>query len=303
MKLIDKLVILYDMLDKSNTLDIDISADINHSLSVMEQQTLLLRNNSDHKTAIELLNQLSDINEKYSKVVTKINDNISLLLRKEEVLMMARDYSNYESTLDGGDISEAQNQSLDPEFIKLIGIKIGEFSDWRRGGIDINPVDGRYTHLLLASDPLYAYTQDTAAVTKIKSNFNEYFAERRLRIYSDFAKLPQGQLGMVISIGKYEYLPIDPIKEEMRKVYLLMQPGGHFLFTYNNCEIPKCLTLCASNFRSYMTKSMIKSISYGMGFDIVEEGNYLDTHNWLIVKKPGTTKSIKLSAPLVTIDS
>ena len=303
MKLIDKLVILYDMLDKGKSVNINITDDINYRLSVMEQHKLLLKNNGDHKTAIELLNQLSDINKKYSKVVAKINDNIRSLLRKEEVLMMSRDYSNYESNLDNIELAEFPADSFDLDFIKMMGIKIGEFSDWRRSGVDINPVDGRYTHLLLASDPVYVYTQNATAVATIKSKFNEYFAERRLRIYSDIGKLPHGRCGIVVSLGRYEFIPVDPIKEQMKCVYNLLQPGGHFLFTYNDCENMKSLALCTSNFRAYMTKSIMKSLTYGIGFDIVEAGNYLDTRSWMIVKKPGIAKSIKLSAPLVTIDS
>ena len=98
-------------------------------------------------------------------------------------------------------------------------------------------------------------------------------------------------------------MPIDPIKDEIRKVYSALHPGGYFVFTYNDCEREASLDFLNghSTYRSYNTKTLMTNMVYGLGFDIIKEQCYRNAHSWMVVKKPGELTSQKLNAPLVMI--
>jgi len=158
---------------------------------------------------------------------------------------------------------------------------------------------------MLACDPLYLYTGNIADTDSIRSKFNSFFADKRLMIYDDLDKLPQNQMGVATSINCYEFWPIDPIKDEMRKVYNILCPGGYFIFTYNDCEQEASLDFLAGAeaYRSYNTRTLMKSMVEMLGFDIVKEQCYREANSWMVVKKPGDLTTQKLSAPLVKIET
>ena len=86
----------------------------------------------------------------------------------------------------------------------------------------------------------------------------------------------------------------------MKQVFSLLKPGGHFIFTYNDCEYEPQIDLC-QGFTSYNTKTIMSALVEIYGFDVVQSKCVRNTHSWMVVKKPGGLTSQKLSAPLVII--
>ena len=124
-----------------------------------------------------------------------------------------------------------------------------------------------------------------------------------MMFYDNLLHLPQ-QLGLAVSVNSYEFWPIDPIKTEMQKVYDLLLPGGHFIFSYNDCEQLASLDLCANDYRAYNTKSLMKSMVQMYGFDIVKQEDVRNgAHSYMVVKKPGKLHSQKLTSPLVKVET
>jgi hypothetical protein len=250
------------------------------------------------------LDNIQRINDEYNSSLDKVDKKINELLRKEELILIRRDYDTY--TTQERTLELMQERALkDKEFIKEISSDVGYYSDWRWAGVELNPSTGSLTESMLACDPLYLYTGNIADTDSIRSKFNSFFADKRLMIYDDLDKLPQNQMGIATSINCYEFWPIDPIKDEMRKVYNILCPGGYFIFTYNDCEQEASLDFLsgAEAYRSYNTRTLMKSLVKMLGFDIVKEQYYRDAHSWMVVKKPGDLTSQKLSAPLVTIET
>jgi len=249
------------------------------------------------------LEDMHRINNEFNTKLDNVDKKIEELLRIQEISVLQRDYETYENNQPT--LSLMQERAIDDEkVIQLMSADIGYFSDWRWAGIELNPSTGLLTRSMLACDPLYLYTGNIVDEDNIKSKFNNFFADKRLMMYNDLDKLPQGQLGLATSINCYEFWPVDPIKNEMQKVYNLLRSGGHFIFTYNDCEKEASLDFLSGQvaYRSYNTRSLMINLVEMLGFDIIKEQSFQESHSWMVVKKPGDLTSQKLAAPLVEIN-
>ena len=302
MKLVDKMILFSRFLrnNKDHKLELDELLEIRKAY--FQEQSRYWRDTSLYTEIDSALDNLQRISNDYNESLDKVDKKTNELLRKEELVVLRRDYDTYstqERTL-----NLIQERALrDRELIKEISADVGYYSDWRWAGIELNPSTGSLTESMLACDPLYLYTGNIVNTDSIRNKFSSFFADKRLMIYNDLDNLPQGQLGLATSINCYEFWPIDPIKDEMRKVYNILRPGGYFIFTYNDCELEASLDLCAGNqgYRTYNTKTLMTSMVEMFGFDIVKEQCYRKANSWMIVKKPGDLTTQKLSAPLVRI--
>jgi hypothetical protein len=302
MKLVDKMILFSRFLrnNKDHKLELDELLEIRKAY--FQEQSHYWKDKSLYNDLDSNLDNLKQISDEYNSILSKINKKIEDLLRKEELVVLRRDYDVYSKREHTFDL--IQERALrDQEFIKEISADVGYYSDWRWAGVELNPSNGMLTSSMLACDPLYLYTRNIADTDSIRNKFNRFFADKRLMFYNDLDNLPQGQLGLATSINCYEFWPIDPIKDEMRKVYNILCPGGYFIFTYNDCELEASLDLCAGNqgYRTYNTKTLMKSMVEMLGFDVVTEKCYRAANSWMVVKKPGDLTTQKLSAPLVRI--
>jgi len=304
MKLVDKMILFNRFLRNNKDRKLQLDELLASNKEYFQEQSRYWRDKSLYNDLDSALDDIQRINDEYNSSLDKVDKKISELLREQELVVLRRDYDTYatqERTLE-----LMQERALkDKEFINEISADVGYYSDWRWAGVELNPSTGSLTESMLACDPLYLYTGNIADTDGIRSKFNSFFADKRLMIYDDLDKLPQGQLGLATSINCYEFWPIDPIKDEMRKVYNILCPGGYFVFTYNDCEREASLDFLAGAeaYRSYNTRTLMKSMVEMLGFDIVKEQCYREANSWMVVKKPGDLTTQKLSAPLVTIET
>jgi hypothetical protein len=304
MKLVDKMILFNRFLRNNKDRKLQLDELLASNKEYFQEQSRYWRDKSLYNDLDSALDDIQRINDEYNSSLDKVDKKISELLREQELVVLRRDYDTYatqERTLE-----LMQERALkDKEFINEISADVGYYSDWRWAGVELNPSTGSLTESMLACDPLYLYTGNIADTDGIRSKFNSFFADKRLMIYDDLDKLPQGQLGLATSINCYEFWPIDPIKDEMRKVYNILCPGGYFVFTYNDCEREASLDFLAGAeaYRSYNTRTLMKSMVEMLGFDIVKEQCYREANSWMIVKKPGDLTTQKLSAPLVSIET
>lgn len=304
MKLVDKMILFNRFLldNKDHKLEVDGLLDTHKEH--FQDQSRYWRDKSLHNELDSIINEMRNLNYRYNDVLNAIDKKIAELLRKEELVLLRRDYDTFAAEQHSLELMQ-ERAIYNKDLIKEITHDVGYFSDWRWAGVELNPSNGMLTESMLACDPLYIYTGNVANTDSIRSKFNNFFAEKRLMIYDELDKLPQDQLGLATSINCYEFWPIDPIKDEMRKVYNILRPGGYFIFTYNDCEQLGSLDMCAGNqgYRSYNTRTLMKSMVEMLGFDVVKEQRYRESNSWMIVKKPGDLTSQKLSTPLVRIET
>ena len=303
MKLVDKMILLTRMIQDNNTYELDVVGDIQKQHSFHDDQKKYVKDKSLYEQSQSILAEMEELHYKYNEVNKKIKERTYNLLRTEEVNILRRDYDTFAHTEPNLELMEERAAGIDAEFIKQISLEVGYFSDWRWAGVELNPSNGKLTSSMLACDPLYVNRGNVVDIDKVKDRFNSFFAEKRLMFCDTIDHLPENQLGLAVSINSYEFWPLDPIKTEMKKVYDLLCLGGHYIFTYNDCEQASQLDFCTNDYRAYNTKTLMTNIAYGLGFDIVKEQCYKDSHSWLVVKKPGELTSQKLSAPLVMIET
>jgi len=302
MKLVDKMLLFTRFLRENKTHKLQLDELLTRERNYFQAQSRHWRDKSLYSEIDSAVDDMQRLSTEYNQKIDKINEKINTLLREQELLVFRRDYDTFatgDSTLD----TMKERALSDKDFIRELSSDVGYYSDWRYAGIELNPSTGVMTKSMLACDPLYLYTGNVTDTDAIRSKFNNFFAEKRLMFYDDLDKLPQGQLGLAASINCYEFWPLDPIKDEMRKVYNILKPGGHFIFTYNDCELEASLDFLAGNqaYRAYNTQSLMKSMTQMLGFDIVKEQCYKQAHSWMVVKKPGDLTSQKLTSPLIKI--
>ena len=305
MKLVDKILMLTRMIKDYDRYKLDVLPTIQQQQSFYTDQKKYVKDKSLYEQGEELLEEMQLLHKKHDEINKKLIARLSNLLRDEEVAILRRDYDRYDKEKRSLDLMLERASALDDKFIKEISKTVGYYSDWRWAGVELNPSNGKLTHSMLACDPLYVYRGNIVDTDIVKSKFNEFFAEKRLMFCDNFNYLPQQQLGLAVSINCYEFWPLDPIKQEMQNVYKTLRPGGHYIFSYNNCELEGSLHLLtgAEQYRSYNTRTLMKSMVEMLGFDIVKEQNYRDAQTWMVVKKPGDLTSQKLTAPLVAIET
>ena len=299
-KLIDSLIRLIAMKRRISgySLDIQTDLDTNHSAIISDMD--MFQDKQHHTRITDSITTLTSALTTYNTSINDLLVYINNTIRNLEVKVVQDNYRNYESfqttVEDRINIRSAFSDNLN-NFI--YGLK-NSTDNWQFAGADLWPTDAKFTRQIVANDPVYIIA-DTKLVEIVSKEFNDFYAQRRLRKYENLVDLPNNSLGVAYCFGKYENIPLDPIKEEIKILFDKMLPGGVFYFTYNNCEYVPSLEFC-NNYRAYQTEELITTLFYSVGFDKMDNKVFDDgAHNIMIVKKPGELKSTKQNAPVVSI--
>jgi SAM-dependent methyltransferase len=140
--------------------------------------------------------------------------------------------------------------------------RINIYTNWKYPALEIGCRDGEWTKLLVAADPLYVTDQHQDFLdTAIRDYTPEY--QRRIRPYlikdSDYGILPQHQFNFVFSWNHFNYKSLDTLKKTLKQVYNLLKPGGVFMFSYNNGDLPAAAAYAENYFMSYIPQKHVSS--------------------------------------------
>jgi SAM-dependent methyltransferase len=282
-------------------LTLNLNSDITHNKNIINNQIGAFGNKDKHNKILDVITTLEKAQQDFNQYTKELEESVYNTLRRREVKLIQESYKRYERMNEDKDFILLRNSLLGESFIEAIQNQIGKYADWRYPGVDINPADGTFTQRMLGCDPLYCIADSKPVIKATKANFNNFFATRRLRTYNAIEKLPEKQFGLACSINQFEYMPLDPIKDIVKKVYNLLRPGGIFIFSYNDCGKRESLELLDNDWRCYMTKEIMISLVNSLGFDYVNDGCVAGTHSWFIVKAPGELQSIKTEASSVRL--
>lgn len=184
-----------------------------------------------------------------------------------------------------------------PDNIKSeIEARIALRTSWKYPALEIGCRDGEWTKTLVAGDPLYLVDVHQEFLdSAIKDYPAEY--QRRTRPYliknGDYRILPQKQFGFVFSWNYFNYKTLDTIKAELKQVYNLLRPGGVFMFSYNNGDLPAGAAYAESYFMSYVPKSLLIPVCQQAGFDVVVSRDFEPAVSWVELQKPGELQTVK----------
>lgn len=300
-RLLDKFSKLDFVARKLNGLGFDISLDLDNQRNTVQQAMPMFRDKSKHQTVLDNIKDLEQAKLKLDSSLRELQEYVHQNLRRREIKLIQRDYDSFESH----SVTEEEylkiNQFLSESFAGFLKSKIQYYSDWRYPTLDLNPVTGEFTRLMVSGDPLYAVVRSESHSQIVRSKFNKFYGQRRLRIYNNLEHLPDQQLGLIFCVNQFEYMPLEPIKELAIQLIDKTRSGGRFFFTYNDCEQRASLELLDNDFRCYNTMELIRGMMYSIGWDYVDHGTVDGVWNWMEVKKSGEISSIKTAAAACSI--
>jgi SAM-dependent methyltransferase len=162
--------------------------------------------------------------------------------------------------------------------------------------LEIGCRDGEWTKFLIASDPLYLTDAHQEFLdSAVKDYPPEY--QRRVRSYlvdnDDYSILPKNQFNFIFSWNNFNYKSLDTLKQTLKQIYTLLRPGGVFMFSYNNGDLPAGAAYAENYFMSYMPKSLVIPMCQMLGFEIVYSEDHEPAFSWIEIRKPGELKTSK----------
>jgi SAM-dependent methyltransferase len=188
--------------------------------------------------------------------------------------------------------------------------KITQYSDWHYPALQINPRSKKWIDPMVAGDPLYLTHSNISIVNDMIKEYPELY-QNRLRLYEivdrDFSKLPMAQFGFVLCWDNFNHLSLDKIEKYIREVWKLLHPGGHFIFSYSNCDLEGPALRAECHAGSYASASWLTTLLNAIGYEITalhndETGDAFNTHiSWADIKKPGDLKTVKVAQAMAQL--
>lgn len=263
---------------------------------ILEDQLVKWKDKSKHTAVIKNIDAILRITEEYNSSLEDLSERIQEVLREKEKRILQRDYDSAQTQEPEFLIS--RNDYLSPRIIEVCNGFIQANVSWKYASLEVNPANGIFSNLHNAAEPQYCIADSDKVRDIVKKLFNQFYSEKRLRMYNNVSDIPDNCVGFASCINLFEYLPLDPIKELAKEVFKKLTSGGKFLITYNDCEERYSLELLDNDFRCLCTKSLISSLMYGLGFNILETGNTDDgVWSYMLLTKPGELTSQKLASP------
>lgn len=262
----------------------------------------LVNQNVEQKYSVMLDDLIKDYREVRTAIqtptgrVAEIIDEINKEISSKSSHFFLDNYEmelNYE---DPDNIRRVRVMYMPGQLQQEVESRINIYTNWKYPALEIGCRDGEWTKLLVAADPLYVTDQHQDFLdTAIRDYTPEY--QRRIRPYlikdSDYGILPQHQFNFVFSWNHFNYKSLDTLKKTLKQVYNLLKPGGVFMFSYNNGDLPAAAAYAENYFMSYIPKSMLVPACQHLGFEIVCSRDYEPAVSWLEIRKPGELTTIK----------
>lgn len=291
-----------DLVRRSTSkLGFDFSQELIQDRELINYNREFFANSENFHAALVALDNLEKAKSEYDNSISQICNDVEDIFRRREIRILQTDYYNYENRILPFEEYLNSNNSLSLKAKEFIVSEIQNRSSWQFAAVDLNPVDGEFTRMMTANDPLYVIYRDENHKEIVRKKFNEFYGTRRLRAYTDINELPDNQLGLAYCFNMFELMPLDPIKEFCKTLFQKMRPGGAFVFSYTDCNQRATIEMLPYEGRSYNTKETMKGALYSLGWDIVKADSIEQTFSYMLVKKPGELSSIKLNTPGVVI--
>jgi hypothetical protein len=243
------------------------------------------------------------------KILDEIDTNISQLnIEIDNTANLMFDNEEYRDRFSENHIF--RNLTLSIELQSWIESKITRHSDWHYPALQITPRSKKWIDPMVAADPLYLTHISIPAIMDLIKEYPELY-QRRLRIYAiedrNFSILPQGQFSFVLCWDMFNYLSADKIEQYLKEVFQLLRPGGHFVFSYNNCDLEGPILAAELQAASFVTARWLVKLCDEIGYEIIESqdvetGDAFTTHiSWVEIKKPGNLRTVKIAQALAQI--
>ena len=265
------------LLNLSNDIDEDLSLQIKEIAHNHKEINGLFQRDTDHLYSL----------------ITKIQDKINQL----SLNFFAENYQLELKYLDPASIRNTRSIKADESFNNTLAQRINLYSNWQYPALEIGCRDGEWTKLLVASDPLYIADVFPEFLSSAVQQFPPLYQGRvRKYLIHDFYKisnLPKNQFGLIFSYNFFNYLSVDSIKQFLIQAMEWLRPGGIFIFTYNNADLPAAAAYAENYFMTYVPESILIPLAESIGFETVFVYNCEPAYSIIELRKPGQLQSIK----------
>lgn len=233
---------------------------------------------------------------KFLATVTGVKDQLREMIRVRQPEMFWQSQQLYEQEM----VFETADYILQRRFQHTaegmidLQTRIRNYGDWRTPGLIIRPGLETFIEEMVPLDPLYVVDTMPELLDPSVSKFADGY-RRRLRIYHindyrDLAplhELPDGQFGLIFAYNFLNYKPMGVIERYIADFARKLRPGGHAVFTYNECDRAQGVGLAENHFMCYTPGSMIRDLvaKHGLELDYNQHDQY--DLAWMDVRRPG----------------
>lgn len=282
--------------------------DLKNKLAVMtadikniELENLESRLNQLNNDTKEILSNL----EKILDDIQKTKDDAKKELIKLSKEPLSKSYDIYDEYIKKGwnnpDVISSYRKYdlfLDDEDRKKFDSFIKKYVSWQHPTLYIRPNSLHFVDSLKASDILYIAEEAEIRPWLYKNLSKRFFESIRFKFIDEskenflIEKFPAGQIGFILMENFLNFKPFDVIRQYLDESFLLLKPGGHIMFTYNNCDLASGVRNFENGLYCFTPGDLLKEICEASGFKI-EYSESNDNVSWLVLKKPGELTSIK----------
>jgi len=248
------------------------------STSISSAKDALDNYKSQYQHAISSINQL-------------IQQQVPVALEKSRQIDLESNYNSNETILN-------RKLSVTDELHTWFAHRLHVLSSWQTPALVFRP-SAEWLNDVVSNDPLYLVDKNYELLKPCQAGYHEVY-RRRLREYiiddtqDSFLthQLPLSQFGLVFAWNYFEMRTVDVLAKYVAQVAQLLRPGGHFVFTYNNCDHENGIRLIDHYSGTYIDLSQVKQIADQHGLVI---SNYQGRANvaWIELKRPGEIVSLR----------
>jgi len=205
------------------------------------------------------------------------------------------------------DRNRFKNLLYEPETRDFFLSRVGNYTEWKYPGLQLNPGLGDVTEKLVDLDPLYLLDEHDDMFAEVKKMWTPDY-QRRLRYYAvdetannPLGVLPAGQFGVAVAVDYFNFRPIRLIEKYLSGLMHALRPGGVAIFTFNNCDYPIGVDNFENSYYTYTPGHLIKDACAKIGFKILASFDMDNNVSWLEIQRPGTLSSLKGGQSLAAI--
>lgn len=293
---------------------VDTESDIQEHLRLLRDSigSNLLDDSFTHKVA-ESHDKITDELAKMRSLMINQKEFYDSVIESKHEEYFAKSHEIYESMKHDEpeyifERHKQHNPLLHDDIQDLFIARLGQYVTWQKPGLQIHPLFGEVTDHIKGLDPLYLADISDKMLFYVKTKWHEKYT-KRLRFYTIDEKssnplhaFPKNQFGLIVSVGYFNYKPIEMVTQFLKSAYDVLCDGGVFVFTYNNASTTKGVSRVNNFFNTYIPNDMIVNIARSLGYEILADMT-VSACSWLEIKKPGKLTSIRGGQTLAEIRS
>ena len=254
--------------------------------------------------------QMQQAVDRFDRQIQDLLDDLLDKIKGLEPSYLARSYQLYEEGLqyDSVDYVLDRRFPVDPDVEAYIQSRIQAHSDFHYPGMIIRPGREVWIEHMVACDPLYVVDTNHDLFEPVKKKFNPLY-QSRLRYYAIRESsqevmldlMPDDQFGFVLAYNFFHYKPFEIMRAYLREIYRKLRPGGVLCMTFNDCDRRGAVELAERMMNCYTPGRMVLAVLESEGF-VIEQNYRLDAAtNWVELRRPGKTTSLRGGQTLAKI--